>query len=51
MWGTCLDHVVEVEVVTADSKIQRASETQNPDLFFVRGSSTSLHYHFSLSLS
>ncbi|GKT64233.1 FAD binding domain-containing protein [Colletotrichum tofieldiae] len=34
MWGSCLDHVVEVEVVTADGKIQRASETQNSDLFF-----------------
>jgi hypothetical protein len=35
MWGSCLDHVLEVEVVTADGKIQRASETQNSDLFFV----------------
>lgn len=36
MWGTCLDHVVEVEVVTADGKIQRANEVVNSDLFFVR---------------
>lgn len=35
MWGSALDHVVEVEVVTADGKIQRASETQNSDLFWV----------------
>lgn len=35
MWGTCLDHVVEVEVVTADGAIKRASETQNADLFYV----------------
>ena len=35
MWGSCLDHIVEVEVVTADGKIQRASETQNSDLFWV----------------
>ncbi len=35
MWGACLDHMVEVEVVTADGKIQRASETQNSDLFYV----------------
>jgi FAD/FMN-containing dehydrogenase len=35
MWGAALDHVVEVEVITADGKIQRASETQNSDLFFV----------------
>lgn len=34
MWGTALDHVLEVEVVTADGKIQRASKTQNPDLFW-----------------
>ncbi|KAB5523148.1 hypothetical protein GE09DRAFT_977020 [Coniochaeta sp. 2T2.1] len=34
MWGSTLDHVVEVEVVTADGKIQRASEAQNPDLFW-----------------
>ncbi|OTB08537.1 putative glucooligosaccharide oxidase [Hypoxylon sp. CI-4A] len=34
MWGSCLDHVVEVEVVTADGTIQRASETENSDLFF-----------------
>ncbi|KAM3457070.1 hypothetical protein NHJ6243_007943 [Beauveria neobassiana] len=34
LWGTTLDHVVQVEVVTADGKIQRASKTQNPDLFW-----------------
>ncbi|KAI0455459.1 hypothetical protein F5B21DRAFT_513956 [Xylaria acuta] len=34
MWGSCLDHVVAVEVVTADGSIKRASETENPDLFF-----------------
>ncbi|KAH9992370.1 hypothetical protein F4779DRAFT_609290 [Xylariaceae sp. FL0662B] len=34
MWGTALDHVVGVEVVTADGSIKRASETENPDLFF-----------------
>ncbi|KAI0147186.1 hypothetical protein GGR57DRAFT_505926 [Xylariaceae sp. FL1272] len=34
MWGSSLDHVVEVEVVTADGSIMRASETQNSDLFF-----------------
>jgi FAD/FMN-containing dehydrogenase len=35
MWGTCLDHVVEVEVVVADGRILRASQTQNADIFFV----------------
>ncbi|TGJ83569.1 hypothetical protein E0Z10_g5197 [Xylaria hypoxylon] len=34
MWGSCLDHVVEAEVVTADGSIKRASETENRDLFF-----------------
>lgn len=35
MWGSCLDHVIEVEVVTADGSIQRASSTKNSDLFWV----------------
>ncbi|KAI1434367.1 hypothetical protein GGR50DRAFT_408060 [Xylaria sp. CBS 124048] len=34
MWGSCLDHVLEVEVVTADGSIKRASQTENSDLFF-----------------
>lgn len=34
MWGSALDHVEEVEVVTADGEIQRASYTENVDLFF-----------------
>ncbi|KAI1167398.1 hypothetical protein F5B18DRAFT_601655 [Nemania serpens] len=34
MWGSCLDHVLEVEVVTADGSIKHASETENSDLFF-----------------
>ncbi|KAK3331584.1 hypothetical protein B0T19DRAFT_490219 [Cercophora scortea] len=34
MWGSCLDHVVEVEVVTADARIRQASETRNPELFW-----------------
>jgi hypothetical protein len=35
MWGTCLDHVIEVEVVTADGVIRRANEVDNSDLFWV----------------
>jgi FAD/FMN-containing dehydrogenase len=35
MWGTALDHVVEVEVVTADGTVQRANENENSDLFWV----------------
>jgi hypothetical protein len=35
MWGSCLDHVIEVEVVTADGSIQRANSTKNSDLFWV----------------
>lgn len=43
MWGSALDHIVEVEVVTADGKIQRASETQNSDLFWgLRGAASNL---------
>lgn len=42
MWGTALDHVVEVEVVTADGKVQRASQNENADLFFaLRGAGAS----------
>lgn len=41
MWGSCLDHIVEVEVVTADGKIQRANEKLNPDLFWaLRGAAS-----------
>lgn len=35
MWGATLDHVVEVEVVTADGDIVKASEDENMDLFWV----------------
>ncbi|OHE98273.1 hypothetical protein CORC01_06470 [Colletotrichum orchidophilum] len=34
MWGTTLDHVEEVEVVTANATIVRASSKENSDLFF-----------------
>ena len=33
-WGSSLDHVLEVEVILADSSIVRASSTQNQDLFW-----------------
>lgn len=37
-WGTALDHIVEAEVVLANSSIVRASESQNKDvLFAVKG--------------
>lgn len=35
MWGSALDHIVEVEVVTANGTILRASEHNNSDIFFV----------------
>lgn len=35
MWGTTLDHVVEVEVVTANGSIIRANEQTNSDIFMV----------------
>ncbi|KAF4867625.1 FAD-linked oxidoreductase sorD [Colletotrichum siamense] len=34
MWGTTLDHVEEVEVVTANGTVTRASNHHNSDLFF-----------------
>jgi FAD/FMN-containing dehydrogenase len=34
MWGASLDHVEEVEIVLANSTVVRASEKQNPDIFF-----------------
>ncbi|KAI9042671.1 FAD-binding oxidoreductase [Aspergillus affinis] len=41
-WGLAVDHILEVEMVLADSQIVRASETENPDLFFaVRGAAAS----------
>lgn len=39
MWGPALDHIVEVEVVTANGTIVRANEEENSDLFRVRSSS------------
>lgn len=42
MWGAALDHVVEVEVVTANGSIVRANEDVNSDLFFgLRGAGAS----------
>ncbi|KAJ4323828.1 hypothetical protein N0V84_004174 [Fusarium piperis] len=38
MWGATLDHILEVQVVTANGSIIRASETQHKDLFWaIRG--------------
>ncbi|KAH6606965.1 fad-binding [Trichoderma cornu-damae] len=42
MWGAALDHVVEVEVVTADGVVLRANEDDNVDLFWaLRGAGAS----------
>jgi hypothetical protein len=42
MWGAALDHIVEVEMVTADGKVVRANEKTNSDLFWaVRGAGAS----------
>jgi hypothetical protein len=42
MWGMALDHVLEVEVVLANSTTIRASDTQNPDVVFaLKGAATS----------
>ncbi|KAF9893532.1 hypothetical protein FE257_010844 [Aspergillus nanangensis] len=40
-FGAALDHIVEVEVVLANSSIVRASATHNPDIFFaVKGAAS-----------
>ena len=42
MWGTALDHVLEVEVVTADGQIRTANQEENSDLFWaLRGAGAS----------
>lgn len=42
MWGGALDHVVEMEVVTADGTIYLASQNRTPDLFWaMRGAGAS----------
>lgn len=42
MWGSALDHVLEVEIVLANSSIIRASATQNEDVFWaVKGAGAS----------
>ena len=42
MWGMALDHVLEVEMVIANSTTIRASSTHNPDLLFaVKGAGAS----------
>ncbi|KAM0498525.1 hypothetical protein ACHAP8_006147 [Fusarium lateritium] len=41
-WGSALDHLLEIEVVTADGSIQRASYTKNSGLFWaMRGAGAS----------
>ncbi|KAK9850915.1 hypothetical protein MYU51_011573 [Penicillium brevicompactum] len=41
-WGTSLDHVVEAEVVLANSSVVTASDTQNQDVFWaVKGAAAS----------
>ena len=42
LWGAALDHILEVEVVLADSRIVRASETINADIFWaIKGAGAS----------
>lgn len=41
-WGMALDHIVEVEVVLANSSIVKASSTQHSDVFFaIKGAAAS----------
>jgi hypothetical protein len=51
MWGSLLDHVVEVRAVIANSSIVTASEKENPDLFWAlkgAGSSFAIVTSFKL---
>ncbi|KAF1965855.1 FAD-binding domain-containing protein [Bimuria novae-zelandiae CBS 107.79] len=42
-WGIALDHIVAVDIVTADGKLRHASETENKDLYWgVRGAAENL---------
>ncbi|KAL6884855.1 Glucooligosaccharide oxidase [Trichoderma longibrachiatum] len=42
MWGAALDHVLEVEVVTANGTVVRANDEQHQDLFWaIRGAGAS----------
>ncbi|KID85109.1 FAD-binding, type 2 [Metarhizium guizhouense ARSEF 977] len=42
MWGTALDHVLSVQVVTADGHVRTASRDENADLFWaLRGAGAS----------
>ncbi|PLW50268.1 hypothetical protein PCASD_01709 [Puccinia coronata f. sp. avenae] len=51
MWGLFSDHIVELEVVTANGTIVQASEKTNPDLFFaMRGAGPSFGIITSLTL-
>jgi FAD/FMN-containing dehydrogenase len=41
-WGTALDHVLEAEIVLANSSIVTASDTQNQDVFWaIKGAAAS----------
>jgi FAD/FMN-containing dehydrogenase len=35
IWGATLDHIDEVEVITANGQVVRANTRNNSDLFFV----------------
>jgi hypothetical protein len=51
MWGSALDHIVEVEIVTADGSVRRASDDENADLLWaVRGAASSFGIvtHFTM---
>ncbi|KAL2873455.1 hypothetical protein SGCOL_011401 [Colletotrichum sp. CLE4] len=50
MWGTTLDHVEEVEVVTANATIVRASSKENSDLFFSVATDPALDNRFSTEM-
>lgn len=45
MWGFALDTVISMNLVLANGTLATASETENPDLFWVRISACLAHYH------
>ncbi|KAF8421205.1 hypothetical protein EV426DRAFT_637805 [Tirmania nivea] len=52
MWGTTLDHIVEMQVVLADGSVVTTTASQNPDLFWAlrgAGSSYGIVTYFKLN--
>ena len=44
MWGLLIDHTLSANVVLANGSVVTASEDENPDLFWVRHTSSTAMY-------